>query len=284
MGRDRFCSQKLPCQTSCDTIPSHLTWTLRAAHEIVMIKPDATLPTRVAQSLLQRIISDEFPPGTILPSERELQEEYQVSRAVVREAMKLLASRKLLSISHGQGAVVTSDFTEPVMDALLLAFHQSDIRAEDIYNVRRLLEPQSAELAAHYATLPQIRRLTDLAASFDDVSFHGSEEVIRESLKRWGNLDREFHQLLAESSQNAVLGILITVIVGIVWNSISINMPTPSPERFSVAVRQHQAIAAAVARRDGQAARQAMSDHIETSLRNVVSPEDRVLVQVETLI
>ncbi len=249
-----------------------------------MIKPDATLPTRIAQSLLQRIISDEFPAGTILPSERELQEEYQVSRAVVREAMKLLASRKLLSISHGQGAVVTSDFTEPVMDALLLAFHQADIRAEDIFHVRSLLEPQSAELAAHHATLPQIRRLTDLAASFDHVSFHGSEETIRESLKRWGNLDREFHQLLAESSQNAVLGILITVIVGIVWNSISMNMPTPSPERFSVSVRQHQAIAAAVARHDPQAARQAMSDHIETSLRNVVSPEDRVLVQVETLI
>ena len=61
--------------------------------------------------MLQRIVSEEFPPGTLLPSERELQDDYQVSRAVVREAIKLLASRKLVVISRGQGAVVASDFT-----------------------------------------------------------------------------------------------------------------------------------------------------------------------------
>src|SRR6476661_3410270 len=121
--------------------------------------------------MLQRIVSEEFPPGTLLPSERELQDEYQVSRAVVREAIKLLASRRLVTISRGQGAVVASDFTEPVIDALLLAFHQSQIRAEDIFSVRTMLEPQSAALAARNATMPQIRHLSDLAASFEQITF-----------------------------------------------------------------------------------------------------------------
>ncbi len=249
-----------------------------------MVKQDDTLSTKIAQNMLQRIVSQEFPRGTLLPSERELQDEYQVSRAVVREAIKLLASRKLVNISRGQGSVVASDFTEPVIDALLLAFHRSQIRPEDIFGVRSLLEPQAAALAAQNATLPQIRRLTELANGFEKITFENGSELNKESLVQWGKLDREFHQLLAEASQNAVLGILIAVIIGIVWNAISNKMPEPAPDRFAVSIQQHKAIALAVARRDVEAARSSMSEHIETSLRNVVSPESQIEIEIDRLI
>jgi len=144
-----------------------------------------TLPTKIAQSMLQRIVSEEFPPGTLLPSERELQDDYQVSRAVVREAIKLLASRKLVAISRGQGAVVASDFTEPVVDALLLAFHRSQIHAEDIFSVRKLLEPQAAALAAQNVTIQQIRTLTAITNSFEQISFDGENTDFKVSLLRW---------------------------------------------------------------------------------------------------
>ncbi len=58
-----------------------------------MAKRASALPARVANALLQRIISEEFPAGAPLPTERELQEQYQVSRPVVREAIKWLDSR-----------------------------------------------------------------------------------------------------------------------------------------------------------------------------------------------
>src|SRR5258705_10402969 len=138
--------------------------------------------------MLQRIVSEEFPPGTLLPSERELQDEYQVSRAVVREAIKLLASRKLVSISWGQGVVVTSDLKEPVADALMLAFHRSNIRTEDIYTIRVLLEPHSAALAAQHATIPQSRRLTELAQEFEKLSMEGDLETRHTSVKHWSKL------------------------------------------------------------------------------------------------
>ncbi len=249
-----------------------------------MVKHDDTLPTKIAQNMLQRIVSEEFPRGTLLPSERELQDDYQVSRAVVREAIKLLASRKLVTISRGQGSVVASDFTEPVIDALLLAFHRSQIRPEDIYSVRGLLEPQAAALAAQNATLPQIRRLSELANNFEKISFESGTDRNKESLVQWGKLDREFHQLLAEASQNAVLGILIAVIIGIVWNAISNKMPEPAPDRFVVAVQQHKAIALAIAHHDAEAARKMMLDHIDTSLNNVVSPESQIEIEIESLI
>ncbi len=249
-----------------------------------MTKPAQALSTQVAQRLLQRIISGEFAPGTLIPSERELQAEYQVSRAVVREAIKLLASRKLVSTNRGQGAVVASSFTEPVMDALLLAFYQSQIRTEDIFSIRALLEPQGAALAAQNATIPQIRRLTELAQQFESVSMTGDDAAITEDLKQWGKIDREFHELVAEASQNAVFGILITVLIGIVWNSISAKVPTPDADRFAVATLQHQAIARAIAERDSITAQRVMLEHVEISLRNVISPEDRVQIQLENLI
>ncbi len=249
-----------------------------------MAKQGDTLPTKIAQHMLQRIVSEEFPAGMLLPSERELQDEYQVSRAVIREAIKLLASRKLVTISRGQGAVVASNLTEPVVDALLLAFHRSQIHAEDIYSVRNLLEPQAAALAAQNATLPQIRRLTELANRFEHISFDSDDDDKKDALIRWGKLDREFHQLLAEASQNAVLGILIAVIVGIVWNAISNKMPEPPPDRFTVSTGQHKNIALAIAQHDAERAREMMREHIQNSLDNVVNRENHIQIEIEHLI
>ncbi len=249
-----------------------------------LTKNGDTLSTKIAQNMLQRIVSEEFPPGTLLPSERELQDDYQVSRAVVREAIKLLSSRKLVTTSRGQGAVVTSNFTEPVVDALLLAFHRSQIHAEDIFSIRKLLEPEAAALAAHNATIQQIRGLTEITNRFEEISFESDISDYKDALNRWGKLDHEFHQLLAESSQNTVLSILVGVIVGIVWNAISNKMPQPTPDRFVVSVKQHKAIARAIAEHDADAARTAMIEHIEASLRNVVSPEKRVEIEIDDLI
>lgn len=249
-----------------------------------MTKHGDTLPTKIAQNMLQRIVSEEFPPGTLLPSERELQDDYQVSRAVVREAIKLLASRKVVTINRGQGAIVASDFTEPVVDALLLAFHRSQIHAEDIFGIRKMLEPESAALAAQQATVQQIRRLNEMAQKFESITFEGDSSNYKEAVARWGKLDHEFHQLIAEASQNTVLEILISVIVGIVWDAISNKMPKPAPDRFVVSVGQHKAIARAIAEHNPDGARTAMTEHIETSLRNVVSPEKRVEIEIQDLI
>src|SRR5688500_12453764 len=112
-----------------------------------MAKRTRALPAKVAYALLQRIIADEFPAGAPLPTERELQEQYQVSRPVVREAIKWLDSRGLISTRTGYSAVVGSDLTGPAVNALLLAFHRSNVCTEDLLNTRGLLEPAIAALA-----------------------------------------------------------------------------------------------------------------------------------------
>src|SRR5688500_12334700 len=116
-------------------------------HRVSLIKGtciarrSSALPDKIAQDLMQRILTHEFDTSSMLPSERVLQDTYGVSRTVVREALKLLAARGLVTTGTGQGAVVSKNLTAPAIDALVLAFHRSHARLEDLLTTRLLLEP-----------------------------------------------------------------------------------------------------------------------------------------------
>ncbi|HEX2910866.1 MAG TPA: FadR/GntR family transcriptional regulator [Chloroflexia bacterium] len=237
-----------------------------------MNKRADVLSVKVAQALVRRITSKEFSPGSVLPSERELQEEYQVSRTVVREALKMLSARGFISTSAGQGAVVGSDLTGVAMDSLLLAFHQADVRAEDILATRALLEPQVAALAAQNATVPQIRRLKSLIQKLEDIDFEGDENAKIKGSQLWSEYDTQFHELLAEASQNPVLAILTKVIVGILWRQEA-QTEQEGPliltlENRTIALEQHRALAVAVEERDPEKARLTMTGHLEHTKKN----------------
>ncbi|HEY8598534.1 MAG TPA: FadR/GntR family transcriptional regulator [Thermomicrobiales bacterium] len=248
-----------------------------------MVRRASALPVQVAQSLLQRIIAEEFPAGTVLPSERELQDHYGVSRPVVREAIKLLAARGIIATSSGQGAVVASDMTSPARDALVLAFFRAHASAEDILNTRTLLEPEIAAMAATQATPLQIRRINSMTRAFDG-ELDGSEESQTRLADRWSTTDARFHVLLAEASQNPVLAILAEVIVGILWQQRrSGRNYHPGPER-ELALSQHRLIAAAVAARDPEAARQAMLEHLQSTREALMQFPDGLQSTIDVMI
>ena len=107
-----------------------------------MARRSSALPEKIAQDLMQRILKGEYDATSILPSERALQDSYGVSRTVVREALKLLAARGLVTTGGGQGAVIGKNLTAPAIDALLLAFHRAHVRLDDLLNTRMLIEPE----------------------------------------------------------------------------------------------------------------------------------------------
>jgi len=127
------------------------------------------LSTKVADSMTQRIIDNEFSPGNFLPSERVLQDEYQVSRTVIREAIKLLDARGLVTTSSRQGNVVNPDLTGPLTDTMRIAFFRSQVYVEDVLEIRMMLEPLIARRAAENATSSQIRRLLAIAKAFEAI-------------------------------------------------------------------------------------------------------------------
>jgi GntR family transcriptional repressor for pyruvate dehydrogenase complex len=227
-----------------------------------MARRSSALPEKIAQDLMQRILTGEYDDSNILPSERTLQDTYGVSRTVVREALKLLAARGLVTTGTGQGAVLSKNLTAPAIDALLLAFHRAHVRLEDLLNTRLLIEPEIAALAAQNATPLQIRRLHELSQAMAGLAL--TDEPIQAASRSY-DINDQFHGLLAQASQNPVLEILIAILVGIIWrqqNTVDLSQP---PENHARTAGQHEAIVRAIAARDPAQARLAMIEHLETT-------------------
>jgi DNA-binding FadR family transcriptional regulator len=231
-----------------------------------MARRTSALPEKIAQDLLRRIIANEFADANLLPSERTLQDSYGVSRTVVREALKLLAARGLVSTGGGQVTMITTNFTAPAIDALVLAFHRANVRIEDLLRTRLLIEPAVAALAAEHATPLQIRGLHELTSEMARLA--EITPSVRAASYSFDNNAR-FHTLIAQASQNPVMEILIEMLVGIVWrqqNTIDAQQPL---ERHIQTAEQHAQIVRAIEDRDPEAARQAMTNHLTNTRKSI---------------
>lgn len=249
-----------------------------------MQKRDGGLPSKVAQQLLRRIIAKEFPPGAVLPSEREISEVYAVSRPVAREAIKLLAARGIVAVHPRQGATVGQDLTSATSEALLLAFHHESVVQEDLIDVRFLLEPQIAALASANGAPLYRRRVQQLRVVIDEL-FAALDTGDRAGVdKCWRQCDPGLHILLAEMSQNPVYKIFIEVIDGILWAQSSDQKPVMTDEHIRQASFQHAAICDAVLAHDAEAARAAMLDHLEYTRQHVFGGQQVLQRRVQVVL
>ena len=133
----------------------------------------------ISDSLLERINAGEFLPGKKLPSEQQLQEQYDVSRPVVREAVKALAAQGVVVVESGHGAVV-----QEVNDKMLRTFFKRALTADvnsriHLMQLRAVLERYSVSRAAVCRTDEQLERIEDTLlrmrnaqGNFDDYSRH----------------------------------------------------------------------------------------------------------------
>ena len=115
-----------------------------------------TLAETLAQQIEDSIISGRLAGGDALPTEPELAKQFGVSRAVVRDATRLLLARGLVDVQHGRGVFVTGSGEEAFGDALLLALRRAGATAWDVEQFEELLLPQVIALAASAATNEEI--------------------------------------------------------------------------------------------------------------------------------
>ena len=101
-------------------------------------------------------------PGDRLPPERELALQLDVSRASVREAMRLLDVKGLVVIRPGAGTFITEDAIEAIVQAFSSLLDDDTGAARDVFEMRLLLEPHVVSLAANRATERDIRRLAEI--------------------------------------------------------------------------------------------------------------------------
>jgi GntR family transcriptional repressor for pyruvate dehydrogenase complex len=211
--------------------------------------------TQVRDQLLAAIEAGEYPPGSMLPSERILCESFGVSRVSVREALAGLQSTGLIRVEHGRGAVVR----ESVNDAYAgpfgryLKLHRAEL--VELLRVRGALDELAASEAAEHGTASGFRKMLAAADAFEEATLAPSRD-----LERIANLDIAFHLSIAELGEGDLLPGLLSELNQVMTESRRMTLSRPGQLARSVA--EHSAIAKAVADRDPARARREVRKHL----------------------
>lgn len=125
-----------------------------------------TMAEQVATAIKEAILDSEWQAGEALPTEPELAEQFGVSRAVVRDATRMLAAQGLVEAQHGRGVFVTESPVEPFGEALLLALRRSGATVWDVERFEQLLYPEVFALAAGEASDDEIAAIHQAVADY----------------------------------------------------------------------------------------------------------------------
>lgn len=205
----------------------------------------------VFQQLRLAIFDGKFGVGDKLPSERELIESFQVSRTVVREAIKGLEASGLVQIKQGAtgGAFVKEMNFNVVSSACHDLFFLGRMSFEEICETRQVIEPQVARLAAKYCTPEVAKQLRDAASIEAEIENYPETVEVRQRV----------HHILADNCQNRLLGAMAKSLLDLVFNIVSQFEPDTNvihPPGL------HNTLIDAVIDNDEAAAEQAMSEHL----------------------
>lgn len=201
--------------------------------------------------LLTAMDEGRWMPGDRLPPERVLAGSLGIGRSSLRVALAELERRGRIRRHVGQGTFVTEDPGTEVATTLRISPPPSPA---DVFELRLMIEPQIAAIAAMRATAPDIRRLHSLADAGADAA----------DWTAWEDADTAFHTELTGTSRNPLLGGVLETVNAIraqrQWGETRAR--TLTSERQSHYTDQHRAIARAIDRRDPPGAASAMRDHL----------------------
>ncbi|AGF58117.1 DNA-binding FadR family transcriptional regulator [Clostridium saccharoperbutylacetonicum] len=215
-----------------------------------------SLGEQMSDRIIQLIIENNWSIGDKLPNEYELADMLNVGRSTVREAIKALVSRNILEIRRGAGTFV-SQKCGIVDDPLGLTFVKDKFKlALDLLEVRFMIEPGIAAIAAVEATEEEIQQMTILCNEIEALIL--KEEPYTEK-------DIEFHTAIAKSSKNLVMENLIPIIN----SSIAIFIDITSQELRKETIETHREVLNAITEHDSNGARDAMFLHLVYNRRNI---------------
>ncbi|MEU6541171.1 FCD domain-containing protein [Streptomyces sp. NPDC047000] len=226
----------------------------------------------LAGEVRERILSGEFGEGTALPPERRLVEQTGLSRATVREALRILEVERLVEIRPGRGggAFVHRPGRESLADTVRLVIRGQRIRLEALHETREAIEPACAALAARRRTEQD---LADLEAAHTELVEAGDD------VPRFLRANIQWHNAVAKAGDNELLiGFLAAL-------SQSIHASTDLAQFMDADIRRltaraHARITEAIRAGDAEAAHRRMSRHVCGFARAATEVDGRELVDL----
>lgn len=208
----------------------------------------------IVEQIKNMISNGEVKPGEKLPSEREMSESMGVSRASVREALTALEALGILDIKPGEGTFVKQTNILETIEPLALVLAVERTPGAQMMEVRRVLETESAALAAMRATDDNLTRIEQ---NLNDMKNADSVQLAVE-------YDLKFHFAIAEATQNTILLRIMNTVADLMHHTFRNDREKlyAYPPKGSQIIAEHEAIFAAIKNRNPQQARNKMLEHI----------------------
>jgi GntR family transcriptional repressor for pyruvate dehydrogenase complex len=215
---------------------------------------------QIAQSIREQIVRGQLVQGQRLPTERELALAYGVGRNAVREAVRSLASDGLVEVRQGSGTYVSNATSSALGDSLGLALSLADASKSltNLIEIRTIIEPTVAGLAARRATGVDITQMEDEIAIMDG-AFDDVDGFIA--------ADHRFHVAIARATQNPLVPLILVPVVDVLNEQrkrlFFVVHSATSAQSF------HRRILEAVRDKDSDGAADAMRGHLKQVAKDI---------------
>jgi len=222
---------------------------------------------QVVHELGRRIVGGACTPGQALPNEEDLCRELGVSRTAIREAVKVLAAKGLVESRPRIGTRVRPTLSWNLLDPDVLAWRCATLPdphfVMQLNEMREIIEPASAALAARNRTQAQLRRIEDAYAAM----------AASATIDDWVSADLEFHSAILDATNNPLLLPLAAMIATALESLLSLSARKAS--NFKVALPEHGHVLEAIRVQDGERAMRQMSVLLSDTRARLVRPAPR---------
>ncbi|WP_405996862.1 FadR/GntR family transcriptional regulator [Streptomyces sp. NBC_00829] len=209
-----------------------------------------------AERILEYIVRERLSPGSRLPTEKDLAEAIQMSRTVVREAVKILSALGRVSVQKGRGIYVAESEGAPWHQSFS-RFLPADLRqVEEFFEFRHHMETATARRAAQRAAPSQVKGIREAAGQSMQAAQCGDIEA-------FSRADEAFHGAIGAAASNMFFGAAVDFMQHLQRQVSAIGLAGVAGGSLVVAAEQHQAIAAAIASGDEEQAEALMAAHID---------------------
>jgi GntR family transcriptional repressor for pyruvate dehydrogenase complex len=220
------------------------------------------LPIEIQKQLSKAINDGVYKPGDKLPPERELVDQFQVSRVTIREALTILQNQGIITIRRGMnaGTYVTEPSPVPITKTIenLISFQK--LSFVHLVEARLYLEPESARAAAYLHTDADIAKMKQLIDQ--------AEEIANVSWKEARRTNIQFHREIARIAQNPII-LFIIESISQVYADYLIEVTKTKLEKEAILknINEHRAILTAIENGDGNGASDNTRRHLMETYR-----------------
>ncbi len=216
---------------------------------------------QIADDIERKILDGTIPPESRLPGEHVLAEEYGVSRNVIREALKRLKEHGLVMIRTGSGTYVRQPSTKPISQAMrrILLHNLNNFNVLQFYEVRQMLEPDCAALAAERGSDEDFQRIS---TAFDEMMAN------KDDMAAWSISDLKFHQAVTLAAHNPLVMSILEPLTDSLQRVIAAGYI--DPQGVTAGLTAHKQIMDAIQKRESTLAKKAMLDHLVDSKDRII--------------